>query len=97
MEGNEMLRVLVFQEGGDWVAQCLEYDICTHAQDEESLSKRFSALLEVEYNISMRECGKPFAGIEPAPEEYQAMWPKADDGSFIETPAGSVELKKKCA
>lgn len=96
MEGNEMLHVLVFQEGGDWVAQCLEYDICTHAQDEETLRNRFCELLEVEYQLSTSGGKEPFSGIKPAPEEFHDLWRKASDGACFDTPAGAVELKK-CA
>jgi hypothetical protein len=62
MEGNEMLRVLVFQEGGDWVAQCLEYDICTHAQRLNTTSACGNAANHLRgLNLrrrSIRPCGR---------------------------------------
>jgi len=96
MEGSQMLRVVVFQDSGQWVAQCLEYDICAHASDEETLRERFDAILNFERNLSIERNGAPFAGIDPAPEEFHDMWTRAEDGGRFDTPSGEVELKK-CA
>lgn len=96
MESMKMLRVVVFQEGGQWVAQCLEYDICAHAPDEKKLHERFGALLNFERNLSIERNGAPFAGIDPAPAKFQEMWNCAEEGDWLSTPSGHVELKK-CA
>lgn len=96
MEGHEMLRVIVYQDSGQWVAQCLEYDICAHAPDEDQLRERFGALLQFEHNLSIERNGAAFSGIPAAPEEFQAMWEKAIASDPIETATGPIELKK-CA
>ncbi len=67
-------RVLVFQEGNQWIAQCLDFDICAHAKDEATLLSRFSAVFSFERNLSIERKGNPFAGLDPAPEEYHEMW-----------------------
>jgi hypothetical protein len=91
MENTQMVRVVVFQDAGQLVAQCLEYDICAHAADEETLRHRFEAVLNFERNLSIERNGLPFAGIDPAPAEFQKMWdecPHVDNhemsGEFVE-------------
>ena len=70
----ETVRVIVFQDNGMWVAQCLEYDIGTQADDIDTLNARLEVVLRAELNESMQRHGKPFAGIEAAPERFQLMW-----------------------
>lgn len=71
---TQQLRVVVFQEEGAWVAQCLEYDIGTQAPDFKTLMRRFDLTVQVELEESIRRNGAPFAGIDPAPPYIQAMW-----------------------
>ena len=91
-----MIRVVAYKEGDQWIAQCLEYDICAHASDEDKLKSRLAAILEFERNLSIERNGAPFAGIDPAPEQFHDMWNDCFDGSTLETSSGDVELKK-CA
>ncbi len=82
------LRVVIFQEGGRWVAQCLEYDIGAQAASMDKLHERLVVALEAERQESMARNGKPFAGIAPAPEYFHRLWEKRL-GRF--EPAGPVE------
>jgi hypothetical protein len=68
------VRVLVFQDEGSWVAQCLEYDIGAQARDIDTLRDRLIVALNAELRESLERHGQPFAGIEPAPERFQLMW-----------------------
>jgi hypothetical protein len=68
------IRVIVFQDNGMWVAQCLEHDIGAQAEDIDTLSARLEVVLRAEFNASMEKHGKPFVGIDPAPERFQLMW-----------------------
>lgn len=71
------VRVLVFQEGETWVAQCLEYDIGAQAGSLKDLRARFDAVFEAECRESVNVNGAPFEGIGPAPEHFQEMWKRA--------------------
>jgi hypothetical protein len=71
---TQHLRVVVFQEEGAWVAQCLEFDIGAQAPDFKTLLRRFDLTMKVELEESIRRSGIPFAGIDPAPPYLQAMW-----------------------
>ncbi|CAA7617639.1 hypothetical protein [Magnetospirillum sp. UT-4] len=85
----EQVRVVVFQEGDAWVAQCLEYDIGAQANDTDRLYQRLLATLISEYQESkLRGNGEPFDGIEPAPQRFHEMWTKKRSGVF----AGTLSL-----
>ncbi len=71
---SEAIRVIVFQDNGMWVAQCLEHDIGAQAPDIDTLNARLEVVLRAEFKTSMEKHGKPFEGIEPAPERFQLMW-----------------------
>ncbi len=71
---SETVRVILFQDNGMWVAQCLEYDIGAQADDIDTLNARLEVVLRTEFNASMEKHGKPFAGIDPAPQRFQLMW-----------------------
>ncbi len=68
------LRVIVFQDGGLWVAQCLEHDIGAQAHDIDTLNDRLRTVVLSEFKESMARNGSPFSGIDPAPERFQLMW-----------------------
>jgi hypothetical protein len=68
------IRVIVFQDDGQWVAQCLEHDIGAQATDIDTLNDRLVTVLKAEFKESIERHGKPFAGIAPAPERFQVMW-----------------------
>jgi hypothetical protein len=70
----ETIRIVVFQDSGMWVAQCLEYDIGAQATDLDTLNSRLEGVLRNEYRASMEKHGKPFAGIDPAPDRFHLMW-----------------------
>ena len=71
---SETIRVIVFQDSGLWVAQCLEYDIGAQAPDLDTLHDRLNVTLKAELMESLSRHGKAFAGIDPAPERFHRMW-----------------------
>jgi hypothetical protein len=71
---SDTIRVIVFQDTGTWVAQCLEYDIGAQAPDLDTLRDRLEATLKAEFLESVDRHKKPFAGIDPAPERFHRMW-----------------------
>lgn len=75
------LRVVVFQEGGAWVAQALEHDIGAQGPDMNTLMRRFKMVIRAELEESLRRTGIPFGGIDAAPPYVQSMW-KDDAPTF---------------
>ena len=77
MTKTQDLRIVVTKSDNMFVAQCLEYDICTQAPDMETLQDRMNCLIEVELSSGQH--------IDPAPERFHKMW---DTTSLIpKTPA----------
>jgi hypothetical protein len=70
------IRVLVTKEGDYWVAQCLEYDIGAQARDPNDLPKRLMAALEAQRQETIKRHGRPFAGINRAPDHFFEAWDK---------------------
>lgn len=71
---EKQLRVVIFQESGAWIAQCLEHDIGAQAADLKDLQARLMLAVELECESNIEAGRDPFASIPPAPTRYQAMW-----------------------
>jgi hypothetical protein len=71
---TENIRVIMFQDGDQWVAQCLEYDLGAQAPDIDTLNDRITVLIKAELKESIDRHDKPFGGIPPAPARFQHMW-----------------------
>jgi hypothetical protein len=74
MSRSVEIRVIVFQDQGQWVAQGLEHDIGAQAADLDTLYERFVATLEAEVQMSLESGGAPLAGIAAAPGRFHQMW-----------------------
>lgn len=81
------LRVVFYREDGEWIAHCLEFDLCgngsTKGQALESLSEAIN--LQVQYSL---EHNNPQNLFTPAPSEIQEMF-------FAGHPAAEGELRMK--
>jgi hypothetical protein len=76
---NPSIRVIAFQECDQWVAQCLEHDICAQAPDLDTLYARFEATLLAE-DAALKEVGKSGIDALPrAPEHFFRLWDKRSD------------------
>jgi hypothetical protein len=84
------IRAILFQQGGLWVGQCLEYDIGAQARDLDELKTRLALAIEAELRESVARCGAPFAGIPAAPPYFEQLWEKRS-GSF--QPRHPVDLR----
>lgn len=71
------LRIVAFQKDDTWVAQCLEYDIAAHGPDLDTVLLRIDDTLCAEAEYTNERFGTPFAGLEPAPTLYEALWDRA--------------------
>jgi hypothetical protein len=68
------MRVIVFKDDGQWVAQCLEHDIGAQGPDVDTLMTRLEVVLNAECKASLDKGEEPFKGIDPAPARFQQMW-----------------------
>ncbi len=84
---QQPIRVIAFQDGEQWVAQCLEHDISAQAPDLETLNARISLAIDLELKISMEKRTAPFAGLDPAPQHFFDMWDRRAGSLHVERPA----------
>lgn len=66
---SNSIRVVVFPSGDQWVAQCLEHDICSQAPDLEQLHERLEVTLEAERRDGLDR-------IPAAPKRFFDLWDK---------------------
>lgn len=72
------LRFVAFREGDGWVAQCVDYDICTQGTDLAQARRRMNVALRCEAEFTEQKNGKAFAGIDAAPDYFAAMYEAAE-------------------
>ena len=68
------IRAIIFEDGGKWVGQCLEYDIAAQADDLDTLRSRLLATIQAEAMAGVEFHGEPFKGIGPAPQHFHELW-----------------------
>jgi hypothetical protein len=75
----KQLRVVAFQEGDSWIAQCVDYDLCVQGADLAQVKRRMTALIQLETDFTTKNNGALFAGIDPAPDYFTAMFDGAEE------------------
>lgn len=72
------IGVILYPEGGFWIAQGLEFDITARGDTPTDASERFNAKVGAELVISL-EVGdaSPLAGVGRAPQKFWDMYDKA--------------------
>jgi hypothetical protein len=68
------IRAVVFQESGRWVAQCLEYDLCTSARDRKELSRKLASQLRLQMMLDLVKGNEPFQGLPRSPQRFWGMY-----------------------
>ena len=68
------LRVIIFQEGESWSAQCVDYDIGARGNSVGEVQKRIINQLIVEARYSAEATGEMFGGIAAAPKYFRGEW-----------------------
>ena len=78
-DAMKQLRIVAFQEGDGWIAQCVEYDLCVQGSDIAQAKRRMTALILLEAKHTEKVHGEPFAGLDPAPDYFTAMFEQAEE------------------
>src|SRR5690606_17850928 len=68
------LRVVVFQDEGVHIAQCLEYDIAAHGDSPEQALQAFQQAVTRNIIVAQHLNTAPLANLPEAPAEFFAMW-----------------------
>lgn len=70
----DTIRAIVFQDAGQWIAQCIEVDVAAQGGTVDEAVERLESLIASEADYTQKRFGKAFAGIAPAPARFEAMW-----------------------
>jgi hypothetical protein len=73
MSASQTIRVIAFQDGDHWVAQCLEHDICAIASDLETLQYRIEVAIEAERDLCL-ENNLDLDSLPAAPQYFFDKW-----------------------
>jgi hypothetical protein len=68
------IRAVVFQDGERWIAQCLEYDLCTSAEDRKELTRKLASQLRLQIVLDLAKGKKPFQDLPRAPQRFWEMY-----------------------
>ena len=67
------MKIVTFQENGQWVAQCLEYDICAQGTSEADAIYWMFDCLSKQIILDIESQEEPLKNIPPAPDSYRSM------------------------
>jgi hypothetical protein len=68
------IRVLVFKESGQWLAQCLERDLVAQAPSEQEAMDSFIRLLKGRLVRDLNNGKEPLQNLPPAPSRFLDAW-----------------------
>jgi hypothetical protein len=84
---NITVSAVAWQEGDQWIAQGIEYDIVAHAGDVSSLPKAFMQAVVENVVISVHLGREPLQGIKQAPEKFRELYEHAETSlDFVRAP-----------
>lgn len=67
------ISAVIFKDRGRWLAQCLEYDLCTSAKDHQELIRKVKSQLRLQIMLDLAEGRQPFQGLPRAPQRFWQM------------------------
>lgn len=83
MENQTPLRIVLFKEDEKFIAQCVDFDICTQADNIETLKDRMDCLIETE----LKDALASGLVIDPAPKRFHKMWDQQGTHAYKEVAA----------
>ena len=81
------VRAVLYEDGGVWVAQCIEYDIAAFAETLSALPRAFERAVAANLSANADIGRKGLEGIPPAPKRFAALY----EGSFLDVKPRSGE------
>lgn len=68
---KKRIRVVLFQEEGQWVAQCLEYDIAAQGTTIDEAQNEWARTFKGYIALSEENNVEPLQGVPKAPDFYE--------------------------
>lgn len=64
------IHVVVFEDRGWWVAQCLEYDLCTSSKNLKDLPGKIAKQLRLQVALDRKKGRQPFEDLPRSPQKF---------------------------
>ena len=72
------INAVIFRDGEDWIVQGIEHDICAQGPTVSEARRAFEQSVIGTALFGAAKGSAPLSDIPPAPEEYRAMFERAD-------------------
>jgi hypothetical protein len=86
MARQHVFHVVVFQDRGWWVAQCLERNLATASQDPADLPGKLEVVLKVQIEADQEAGIEPFSALPQAPRRFWRMFQSAEPWRLDDNP-----------
>lgn len=74
MAPQEKFHVVVYEEGGWWIAQCLECNLAASARDSRDLKRKLDVVIRVQIEADSDAGVEPFSRLQKAPPRFWKMY-----------------------
>jgi hypothetical protein len=74
LSGTFSIKAVIFQEGDVVCAQCLDYDIATHAESLEALRRELGRIIVAHLVACLENGVPPFTNLPRGPQKYWDMF-----------------------
>ena len=71
---RHVFHVVVFEDRGWWVAQCLERNLGTASRDPRELPTKLETVLKVQVEADLEAGVEPFSALPQAPRRFWQMF-----------------------
>lgn len=90
---RNLLRFVLFQEEGVWVAMCVEKHIGAYGRSADDARHQLRIIYRAELDRSLEASGTAFGDIGPAPETYMRLYQESPNemrGSIYDRHGGKA-------
>ena len=88
---RHVFHVVVFEDRGWWVAQCLERNLAAASEDPRDLPGKLETVLRGQIEADQEAGDEPFCALPQAPRRFWKMFQEAEpwqiDDSTLELPS----------
>jgi hypothetical protein len=78
------IHVVVFEDRGWWVAQCLEHDLCTSSKNLNDLPRQIASQLSLQVALDRRRGRQPFEGLPRSPQKFWDLYDRATPHTVVD-------------
>lgn len=78
MTRSHVFHVVLFQDRGWWVAQCLERNLTASSKNPLELTKKLETVLQVQIEADLEAGKTPFSSLPPAPRRFWTLFQRAE-------------------